>query len=41
MTTRYLIGKSRVAPIKQMSVPKLELEAAAIGVRLLRLVREQ
>ena len=41
MTTRYLVGKSRVAPIKQMSVPKLELEAAAIGVRLLRLVREQ
>ena len=32
--TCFLIGKSKVAPIKQTSVPKLELETAVIGVRL-------
>ena len=32
--TCFLIGKCKVAPLKQTSVPKLELEAAVIGVRL-------
>ena len=31
--TYFLIGKIKFAPTKQTSVPKLELEAAVIGVR--------
>ena len=36
-----LIGKCKVAPIKQISVPKMELEAAVIGARLLQLVQRE
>ena len=35
----FVIGKSRVYLIEQKSIPKLELEAAVLGVRLLRVVR--
>ena len=34
----FVLGKSSVAPIKQRSVPKLDLEASVLGVRLLRTV---
>ena len=38
-TITIVLGKSRVAPLKQLSVPKLELEAALLGISLLRVVR--
>ena len=35
------MGKCKVAPIEQMSVPKMELEAAVIGVHLLQLIQRE
>ena len=37
----FLMGKCKVAPIKQISVPKMVLEAAVIGVRLLQLIQRE
>ena len=37
----FLMGKCKVAPIKQISVPKMELEATVIGVRLLQLIQRE
>ena len=37
----FLIGKCKVAPNKQISVPKMELQAAVIGVRLLKLIQKE
>ena len=34
ITTQYAISKTRVAPIKTTTIPKLELEAAAMGAEL-------
>ena len=39
--TAFVIGKCKVAPVKQLSVPKLELEAPVTGVRLLNFVRDE
>ena len=34
ITTRYVISKSKVALIQQLSIPKLKLEAATLGAKL-------
>ena len=38
-TITFVLRKSHVAPLKQLSVPELELEAALLGIRLLQVVR--
>ena len=37
----FIMGKAKVAPIRQQSVSKLELAAAVIGVRLAFLIKQQ
>ena len=39
--TSFIFSKCKVTPIKPLSVPKLELEAAIIGIRLLRTVQKE
>ena len=33
-TSRYVISRTKVVPIKQLSIPKLKLEAATLGAEL-------
>ncbi|XP_061191695.1 uncharacterized protein LOC133199905 [Saccostrea echinata] len=37
----FVMGKSRVAPLKTMTIPRMELTAATLAVKLSRLVDEQ
>jgi hypothetical protein len=37
----FTMGKSRVAPLKTMTIPRMELAASTLAVRLSRLVDEQ
>ena len=39
--TSFIISKCKVTPLKSLSVPKLELEAAIIGIRLLKTVQKK
>ena len=39
--TSFLLGKCKVAPIRKISVPKLELEAAVLGTRLRTLIETE
>ena len=37
----FIMGKAKVAPIRQQSIPKLELAAAVIGVRVAFFIKQQ
>ena len=39
--TSFIISNCKVTPLKSLSVPKLELEAAIIGIRLLKTVQKE
>ena len=41
IATSLVMGKSRVAPIKQISVPRMELTAAVVSVRVSRLLQKE
>ena len=41
ITCSFVIGKSRLAPIKQVSIPRLELSGAVTAFRLYRLLFEE
>ena len=38
ITTQYIVSKARIAPIKKPTIPKLDLEAAAMGAEVVSFV---
>ena len=41
ISVKFVIGKARVAPIKKMTVPNLELQAAVYGAQLAQFIKEE
>ena len=41
VSTQIIFSKSRVAPVKSVSIPRLELMAAVLGVKVIRFLRQQ
>ena len=37
----FMMGKARVAPIKRMTIPNLELQATVYGTQLAQFIKEQ
>ena len=40
-TLSFLLGKSRLAPVKTVSLPRLELNAAVVGVRIAQVIKKE
>ena len=40
-TVKFIAGKSRVAPLKQLIIPRLELQAAVVASRLAKSIQEE
>lgn len=37
----FVMGKSRLVPLKPMTLPRMELSAAVLSIRLNKLIREE
>ena len=37
----FVMGKARLAPVREISIPRLELTAAVISVKLFKIIREE
>ena len=41
ISVKYVMGKARVAPIKRMTIPNLETQAAVYGAQLAQFIKEE
>ena len=41
ISVKFVMGKARVAPIKRMTIPNLELQAAVYGAQLAQFIKEE